>query len=62
MAVPAGAANGDAEHGTVTATSVGSAGVSGDRVDRTIAIDGVDTLLVDNDDNGPDVQAYYTTR
>jgi hypothetical protein len=43
---------------TVKATSVGNAAVSATAQVKTIAI-GVDTLLVDNDDNKPDVQQIY---
>ncbi|TDO52843.1 putative repeat protein (TIGR01451 family) [Kribbella sp. VKM Ac-2571] len=45
---------------TVTATSVGSPGVSGSASIKTIAVT-VDTLLVDNDGNAPDVQGAYAT-
>jgi uncharacterized repeat protein (TIGR01451 family) len=59
IAVPAGAGNGDTNTATVTATSVTSSGVSASSTLKTIAV-AVDTLLVDNDGNGPDVQSYYT--
>jgi uncharacterized repeat protein (TIGR01451 family) len=57
--VPAGASNGEVNTTSVTATSVGNPGVSGSATVNTIAV-AVDTLLVDNDGNGPDVQSYYT--
>jgi hypothetical protein len=60
VAVPAGASNGDTNTATVSATSVGSPGVSASATVKTIAVT-VDTLLVDNDGNGPDVQSFYTT-
>ncbi len=60
VAVPGGASNGDVNTTTVTATSVGSPAVSGAATVKTIAV-AVDTLLVDNDGNSPDVQPYYTT-
>jgi uncharacterized repeat protein (TIGR01451 family) len=59
VAVPSAASNGATNTGTVTATSVGSSGVSASATLTTIAVS-VDTLLVDNDGNGPDVQSYYT--
>ena len=62
VAIPAAAANGTVNTGTVTATSVGSPSVSASATLKTIAVGlSVNTLLVDNDDNGPDVQSYYTT-
>jgi photosystem II stability/assembly factor-like uncharacterized protein len=60
VSVPAGASNGDTSTATVTATSVGSPGVSASGTVKTIAVT-VATLLVDDDGNGPDVQSYYTT-
>ncbi len=59
VAVPAGAANMDLSTNTVTATSVGSSSLSATASIGTLAIVGGDTLLVDNDDNAPDVQAIY---
>lgn len=59
VAVPSGASNGATNTGTVTATSVGSPSVSASATLTTIAVS-VDTLLVDNDDNAPNVQPYYT--
>ncbi|MDX6410525.1 MAG: hypothetical protein QOE91_41, partial [Gaiellaceae bacterium] len=58
--VPSSATNGATNTGTVTATSVGSPSVSASATLTTIAVS-VDTLLVDNDDNNPNVQSYYTT-
>ena len=43
----------------MTATSQGDTTKSASGTIKTIAV-AVPTLLVDNDDNGPDVQAYYT--
>jgi uncharacterized repeat protein (TIGR01451 family) len=60
VAVPAGTANAATNTATVTATSVGSPSVSASATIKTIAV-AVDTLLVDNDGNGPDVQSYYST-
>jgi uncharacterized repeat protein (TIGR01451 family) len=57
--VPASAASGDSSTSTITATSVGSPAVSASGTVKTIAVT-VDTLLVDQDGNGPDVQSYYT--
>ena len=58
--VPAGAANAATDSATVTATSTGSPSVSASATATTIAV-AVDTLLVDNDGNIPDVQSFYTT-
>jgi uncharacterized repeat protein (TIGR01451 family) len=58
VAVPSTAANDARNTGTVTATSVGSPTLSAGATLTTIAV-AVDTLLVDNDDNAPDVQGYY---
>src|SRR5262249_34843902 len=58
--VPAGANDGDTNTATVTATSVGNPSVNGSVTVKTIAVT-KDTLLVDNDGNGPDVQSFYTT-
>ena len=61
VAIPASATNGATNAATVTATSVGSPGVSASATINTIAVAAdVNTLLVDNDGNGPDVQSYYT--
>jgi uncharacterized repeat protein (TIGR01451 family) len=60
VAVPAGTANAATNTATVTATSVASPSVSASATIKTIAV-AVDTLLVDNDGNGPDVQSYYST-
>jgi uncharacterized repeat protein (TIGR01451 family) len=56
IGIPAGSAT--TSFTNVKATSVGNAAVSGGAVVKTIAA-GVDTLLVDNDDNHPDVQQRY---
>ena len=45
----------------MTATSVGSSSLSATATIGTLAIVGGDTLLVDNDDNAPDVQGIYKT-
>jgi uncharacterized repeat protein (TIGR01451 family) len=60
VAVPGGAGNGDTDVTTLTATSVASPGVSGSATVTTTAVT-VDTLLVDNDGNIPDVQGAYST-
>jgi uncharacterized repeat protein (TIGR01451 family) len=59
VSVPANATNGNVNTATATATSVGNTAVSGSATVKTIAV-AVDTLLVDDDGNGPDVQSYYT--
>jgi uncharacterized repeat protein (TIGR01451 family) len=59
VTVPGGAANGDTSTATVTATSVGSPSTAASGTIKTIAVN-VDTLLVDNDGDGPDVQSHYT--
>ncbi|MEA2217794.1 MAG: hypothetical protein QOJ35_420 [Solirubrobacteraceae bacterium] len=58
VAVPAGAADGDSDTATLTARSVGSTGVVASATIRTIAVT-LDTLLVDQDANAPDVQPSY---
>jgi hypothetical protein len=60
VAVPAGATDGDVNTTTVTATSVGLPTNSGSSTLKTIAVT-KDTLLVDEDGNGPNVQSVYTT-
>jgi uncharacterized repeat protein (TIGR01451 family) len=60
VAVPSGTANGASNTGTITVTSTGSSAVTGSAAVTTLAV-AVDTLLVDNDDNGPDVQGIYKT-
>jgi len=60
VSVPGGATDGDTSTTTVTAASVASPGVSASASQTTIAVT-KDTLLVDNDGNGPDVQSYYST-
>jgi len=57
--VPPSATNGATSTATVTATSVASPAVSASATVTTIAVT-LDTLLVDNDGNGPDVQSIYT--
>jgi uncharacterized repeat protein (TIGR01451 family) len=62
VAIPVAAANDTVNTGTVTATSVGNPSVSATATLKTVAVGlAVNTLLVDNDGNGPDVQSYYTT-
>jgi uncharacterized repeat protein (TIGR01451 family) len=61
VAVPAGTANNALSTNTVTATSVGSSTLSATASIGTLAINGPDALLVDNDDNAPDVQGIYKT-
>jgi uncharacterized repeat protein (TIGR01451 family) len=56
--VPAGAADDVRSDTTVTATSVGSASVTGTATITTIAV-ASDTLLVDGDGDAPDVSATY---
>jgi uncharacterized repeat protein (TIGR01451 family) len=59
--IPDGTANAVTDTATVTATSTGDASVTASGTVTTIAVTpDVDTLLVDNDGNGPDVQSYYT--
>ena len=58
VAVPPAAANASTNTANVTATSVGSPGVSASASITTIAVS-VNTLLVDNDDNNPNVQPIY---
>jgi uncharacterized repeat protein (TIGR01451 family) len=62
VAIPAATANDTVNTGTVTATSVGNPSVSATATLKTVAVAvAVNTLLVDNDGNSPDVQSYYTT-
>jgi hypothetical protein len=58
--VPGGAADGDLNTATVTATSIGSPSVAASGTVKTIAVT-KDWLLVDEDGNIPDVQSKYTT-
>ena len=58
VAVPGNAANGATNTGTVTATSAGTSTAATVEI-KTIAINGGDTLIVDNDDNAPNVQSFY---
>jgi uncharacterized repeat protein (TIGR01451 family) len=61
VTVPVSGVNdGDISTATITATSVGSPSLTGTATVKTIAVT-KDTLLVDNDGNGPDVQSYYST-
>ena len=60
VAVPTGATDGTSSTSTITATSVGSPTVSASATITTIAVT-VDTLLVDEDGNAPDVNSFYTT-
>jgi hypothetical protein len=55
-----GTADGVSSVSTVTATSSGSPAVSASGTITTIAV-AVDTLLVDEDGNAPNVSSYYTT-
>ncbi len=57
--VPGGTANAATDTATLTATSTGNPSVSASGTATTIAV-AVDTLLVDNDGNIPNVQSYYT--
>lgn len=59
VAVPAGATDGASSTSTITATSTGSPTVSSSGTITTLAVT-VDTLLVDEDGNAPDVNSYYT--
>jgi len=59
VAVPASATDGATNTTTVTATSVGSTSASAGGSVTTIAVT-KDWLLVDQDGNAPNVQAYYT--
>jgi uncharacterized repeat protein (TIGR01451 family) len=59
VTVPGGAANGTTDSATVTAASVADSSATGSATTKTIAV-AVDTLLVDNDNNGPDTQSFYT--
>lgn len=59
VAVPSGATDGTSSTSTVTATSIGSPTVSASGTITTIAVT-VDTLLVDQDGNAPDVNSIYT--
>ena len=56
--VPGGAVNGTTDHATITVTSAGDPTTTGIGTIDTIAV-AVDTLLVDGDNNGPDVAQYY---
>ncbi|MGZ4493162.1 MAG: hypothetical protein ACXVWU_00550 [Nocardioides sp.] len=58
VAVPADAANDARSDSTLAVTSSGNPSVSGSATLTSIAV-AVDTLLVDNDGNGPDVAGIY---
>jgi uncharacterized repeat protein (TIGR01451 family) len=58
VSIPGGATNGTTDTTTLTATSTGDPSVSDSATVKTIAVT-VGTLLVDNDNNAPDVQATY---
>jgi uncharacterized repeat protein (TIGR01451 family) len=58
VTVPAAAADGASDTSTIKATSVGSSSVSASVTLTTVAVT-KDTLLVDEDGNGPDVNSYY---
>jgi uncharacterized repeat protein (TIGR01451 family) len=60
VAVPADATDGTTDHVTITATSVADSSATGSGTVNTIAV-AVDTLLVDGDNNNPDVKGYYQT-
>ncbi len=60
VSVPSSATDGTSSTSTITATSVGSPTVSASGNITTIAVT-VDTLLVDEDANSPDVRSFYTT-
>jgi uncharacterized repeat protein (TIGR01451 family) len=59
VAVTAGATDGTSSASTVTATSAASPTTSATATIKTIAVT-VDNLLVDEDGNAPDVNAFYT--
>jgi hypothetical protein len=58
VSVPASAANGDTRDTTITATSTTDSSVSATAKLTTIAVS-VDTLIVDGDLGGPNVESYY---
>jgi uncharacterized repeat protein (TIGR01451 family) len=58
VGVPASATDGAVDHATVTATSGSAPAISGTATIDTIAV-AVDTLLVDDDLGGPNVESYY---
>jgi uncharacterized repeat protein (TIGR01451 family) len=58
VTVPAAAADGASDTSTIKATSAGSSSVSASVTLTTVAVT-KDTLLVDEDGNGPDVNSYY---
>lgn len=60
IGVPASATDGTVDHGTVTATSGADPAIHASAAIDTIAVT-IDTLLVDDDLDGPDVSSYYKT-
>jgi hypothetical protein len=58
VGVPAAATDGTVDHATVTAASGGAPSITAAAAIDTIAVT-VDTLLVDDDLDGPDVRSYY---
>lgn len=58
VSIPGGTADGTSSVSTLTATSAGSPTVSATATVNTIAVT-VDTLLVDEDGNAPDVSGFY---
>src|SRR5207247_9988581 len=58
VSVPAAAANGNTSDTTVTATSATDSSVTATAKTTTIAVT-VDTLIVDGDMAGPNVESYY---
>jgi uncharacterized repeat protein (TIGR01451 family) len=60
VSVPSSATDGTSSTSSITATSAGSPTVSASANITTIAVT-VDTLLVDEDGNSPDVSSFYTT-
>jgi hypothetical protein len=59
VSVPASAANADTSSSTITATSTTDPSVNATAQLTTIAVS-VDTLVVDGDMGGPNVESYYT--
>ena len=58
VSVPSGAPDGASSNSTATAASAGSPTTSASATIKTIAVT-VDTLLVDEDGNAPDVSSFY---
>jgi len=60
--VPANAPNSELNTASIIATSVANPAISASAIVNTIAVGtNTNTLLVDGDGNGPDVQSYYST-